>query len=222
MNEEDIKKLKDKFFKSFPVEFVGISGKPGTEFEFNSLDEFHSFSQFAGQDCFKYHRKAKEEMPSMFLIPFKKSQVQERGSMLVEMGRKTGVLLENGEEHENKVITICCGFRDHFSKDLAAQIISGMLDDFNAKFYSFSSEVFMVKSEKGGIQIDPKVMPSEHPKRVEALMINTCSDKEQILTTKTIVEGTLGMSEETRSSIGDGGGRFSNLFKEIRTNQTAH
>ena len=37
MNEEDIKKLKDKFFKSFPVEFVGISGKIGTEFEFNSF-----------------------------------------------------------------------------------------------------------------------------------------------------------------------------------------
>ena len=96
-----------------------------------------------------------------------------------------------------------------------------MLDDFNAKYYAFCSEVFMVKSEKG-IQIDPNIMPSEHPKRVEALMINTCSDKEQIITTKKIVEDTLGMSEETRSSIGDGGGRFSNLFKEIRTNQTAH
>ena len=77
MNEEDIKKLKDKFFKSFPVEFVGISGKPGTEFEFNSLDEFHSFANFAGQDCFKHHRNEKQEMPSIFLIPFKKSQVQE-------------------------------------------------------------------------------------------------------------------------------------------------
>ena len=32
MNEEDIKKLKEKFFKSFPVEFVGVLGKPDTEF----------------------------------------------------------------------------------------------------------------------------------------------------------------------------------------------
>ena len=65
-------------------------------------------------------------------------------------------------------------------------------------------------------------MPSKHPKRVEALMINSCSDKEQILTTKTIVEDTLSKSEETRADVSDSGGRFSNLFKEIRTNQTAH
>ena len=221
MNEEDIKKLKDKFFKSFPVEFVGISGKIGTEFEFNSLDEFHSFANFSGQDCFKAHRKQKEDMPSLFLIPYKKSQVQERGSMLFEMGRKTGVLLEQGEEHENKVITIACRFTDTLSKTLASNIISGMLDDFNAKYYAFCSEVFMVKSEKG-IQINPNIMPSEHPKRVEALMINSCSDKEQILTTKTIVEDTLSKSEETRADVSDSGGRFSNLFKEIRTNQTAH
>ena len=221
MNEEDIKKLKEKFFKSFPVEFVGVLGKPDTEFEFNSLDEFHSFANFSGQDCFKAHRKQKEDMPSLFLIPYKKSQVQERGSMLFEMGRKTGVLLEQGEEHENKVITIACRFTDTLSKTLASNIISGMLDDFNAKYYAFCSEVFMVKSEKG-IQIDPNIMPSEHPKRVEALMINTCSSKEQILTTKTIVDDTLSKSEETRSEVGEGGGRFSNLFKEIRTNQTAH
>ena len=116
MNEEDIKKLKEKFFKSFPVEFVGVLGKPDTEFEFNSLDEFHSFANFSGQDCFKAHRKQKEDMPSLFLIPYKKSQVQERGSMLFEMGRKTGVLLEQGEEHENKVITIACRFTDTLSK----------------------------------------------------------------------------------------------------------
>ena len=79
----------------------------------------------------------------------------------------------------------------------------------------------MVKSEKG-IQIDPNIMPSEHPKRVEALMINTCSSKEQLLTTATIGEGSLVWQDQVRSDVSEGGGRFSNLFKEIRTNQTAH
>ena len=138
MNEEDIKKLKDKFFKSFPVEFVGISGKIGTEYEFNSLDEFHSFANFAAQDCFKHHRNEKQEMPSIFLIPFKKSQMQERGNMLVEMGRRTGVLLETGEEHENKVITIACRFTDTLSKTLAtSQLIVFIICSFVEVDYFF-------------------------------------------------------------------------------------
>ena len=219
MNEEDIKKLKEKFFQSFPVEFVGISGKPGTTHEFNSLDEFHAYANYTAQDCFKHHRKDGNEMPSIFLIPFKQSMVQERGSMLFEMGRKTGVLVEVGKEHDNKVITVVCRFKDDLSKDLASSIISGMLDDFNAKFYSFASEVFMVKSQKG---IEINTAPSQHPKRVEALMINTCSSKEQLLTTATIGKGSLVWEDQVRSDVSEGGGRFSNLFKEIRTNQTAH
>ena len=162
-------------------------------------------------------------MPSLFLIPFERKLVSPRGRELITMGKDVGVL---GDQHPDRpfaVAYIGCRFTNNLSKNLGVKVISGMLDDFNAKYYAFISEAWCVKAENGK-EIPVKeleVAPSEHPDREEILMINTSGiDNTTIMTTKPIRERVLIHSEGNRVQTNGEDmkeqGRFSNLFKEIR------
>ena len=213
MNDKKLEELKKKFMQEFPVEMIATQGKPGEKFVFHNLDHLHSYSCFTARHCFNHFRKTeKTGVPALFLIPYSKSLVTNRGRQLLEFGRKGGVLLEDGKEHDKQVITIACNFGGNLSKDMACSIIGGMLHDFSAKFYSFVSEAWMVKSGKEDIPL-----PSEHPDKKEILMINTCSEVAQIMTHIDIVDNELGKPERQDSDLNQGHGRFSNLFREVRS-----
>ena len=72
------------------------------------------------------------------------------------------------------VAYIGCKFTTTLSKNMAVKVISGMLDDFNAQYYSFISEAWCVKVKGENVPIkELDITPSEHPDREEILMINT-------------------------------------------------
>ena len=138
MNDKKLEELKKKFMQEFPVEMIATQGKPDDQLKFHNLDHMHSYSCFTARHCFNHFRKTeKTGIPALFLIPYSKSLVTNRGRQLLEMGRKGGVLLEDGKEHDRQVITIACNFGGTLSKDMACSINGGMLHDFSATFYSF-------------------------------------------------------------------------------------
>ena len=217
MIDKELEELKKKFMQEFPVEMIATQGKPEEQFVFHNLDQMHSYSCFTARHCFNHFRKTeKTGIPALFLIPYSKSLVTNRGRQLLEMGRKGGVLLEDGKEHDRQVITIACNFGGTLSKDMACSIIGGMLHDFSATFYSFISEAWMVKAGKDNIPLEETPLPSVHPDKKEILMINTCSEVAQIMTHIDIVDNELGKPERQDSDLKQGHGRFSNLFREVR------
>ena len=74
MDEKLIKELKEKFLKSFPVEFTAIRGMKQN---YESLEEYHEYSIKHGKDAFLYHRKNSQELPALFFIPYQRSRVSD-------------------------------------------------------------------------------------------------------------------------------------------------
>tara|TARA_R100001163_G_scaffold58171_1_gene46394 strand:- start:49 stop:729 length:681 start_codon:yes stop_codon:yes gene_type:complete len=217
MDDKKLEELKQRFMQEFPVEMIATQGKPDHQFTFHNLDHMHSYSCYTARHCFNHFRSTdKSGIPALFLIPYSKSLVTNRGKQLIEMGRKGGVLLEEGKEYDRQVITVACNFGGNLSKDMACSIIGGMLHDFSATFYSFISEAWMVKAGKDSIPLEETPMPSVHPDKKEILMINTCSEVAQIMTHIDIVDNKLGKPERQDSDLKTGHGRFSNLFREVR------
>ena len=219
MDEDKMKELIEKFKKNFPIEFTALHGESRNNY--HDIDMFHSYACHVAIDGFEYHREEQKDMPNLFLIPFERKLVTPRGNQLLSMGKEMGVL---GDEHPDRpfaVAYIGCRFTNTLSKNLGVKVISGMLDDFNAKYYAFVSEAWCVKAEGKNVPIkELDVMPSEHPDRQEILMVSTSDHNQTIMTTKPIREGVLIHSEgnrvQTNGEDMKGQGRFSNLFKEIR------
>ena len=209
MDEKLIKELKEKFMKSFPVEFVAI--RPMKE-NYKSLGNYHQYSVDHGKNAFMFHRSNKQQLPALFFIPYQRSMVSDRGHQFIQMGKRAEVLHDPEPNSPFAEIVIGCRFNDDISKNLAVTIIAGMLDDFNAPFYTFMTEAYALKVEKGQ---DVDTAPSEHPDRQEILMVHTCDQVKTMGTHVRIIDNKLGQTE-THEDLGeDRRGRFSNLFKEI-------
>tara|TARA_R100001224_G_scaffold39963_1_gene22837 strand:+ start:365 stop:1015 length:651 start_codon:yes stop_codon:yes gene_type:complete len=209
MDEKLIKELKEKFLKSFPVEFTAIRGMKQ---KYESLEEYHEYSIKHGKDAFLFHRKNNQELPALFFIPYQRSMVSDRGHQFIQMGKKAEVLHDPEPNSPFAEMVIGCRFKDDLSKNLCVTIVAGMLDDFNAPFYTFMTEAYALKVKKGQ---DVDTAPSEHPDRQEILMVHTCDQVKTMGTHVQIIGNELGQTE-THEDLGeDRRGRFSNLFKEI-------
>ena len=227
MDKDKLHELAEEFRKHFPVEFTAIRGQD--TWNYHDIDMFHSYACHMAIDCFDFHnKKVKEEMPSLFLIPFERRLITARGSQFIQMGKDAGVLGDDKPDSKYAVAYIGCKFTTTLSKNMAVKVISGMLDDFNAQYYSFISEAWCVKAKGENVPIkELDITPSEHPDREEILMINTSGiDNTTIMTTKPIRERVIIHSEGKRvQSNGEDTseqGRFSNLFKEIRVEAKAN
>ena len=211
MNEKLIKDLKEKFLKNFPIEFTAI--RPMEE-QYKSLEEYHTYSVNHGRDAFLYHRRKEVELPALFFIPYKRSTVSERGNQFIQMGKKVEVLHDPEPQSPFAEMVIGCKFSSDLSKNLAVTVVSGMLDDFNAPFYTFMTEAYALKVKKD-IELEKRV--SEHPDRKEIMMIHTCDQTKTIGTHFDIVDNDLKNRETLDDMSDDRRGRFSNLFKEIQS-----
>ena len=219
MDEDKMNELMEKFKKNFPVEFTALHGESRNNY--HDIDMFHSYACHVAIDGFEYHKEEKKEMPNLFLIPFERKLVTPRGNQLLSMGKEVGVLQDEHPDRPFAVAYIGCRFTNTLSKNLGVKVISGMLDDFNAKYYAFVSEAWCVKAEGKNVPIkELDVMPSEHPDRQEILMVSTSDHNQTIMTTKPIRDNMLIHSEGNRVQTNGEDmkeqGRFSNLFKEIR------
>ena len=220
MDEDKVKEMVERFGKNFPVEFTALHGE--VKDNYHDIDMFHSYACHVAIDGFDFHREEKREMPSLFLIPFERKLVTPRGSQFINMGKDVGVLEDKYPDRPFAVMYIGCSFTTTLSKNIGVKVISGMLDDFNAKYYAFVSEAWCVKAKGKNVPIkELDVMPSEHPDREEILMINTCDSlNTTIMTTKPIRDNMLIHSEGNRVQTNGKDmkeqGRFSNLFQEIR------
>ena len=173
MDEDKVKEMVERFGKNFPVEFTALHGE--VKDNYHDIDMFHSYACHVAIDGFDFHREEKREMPSLFLIPFERKLVTPRGSQFINMGKDVGVLEDKYPDRPFAVMYIGCSFTTTLSKNIGVKVISGMLDDFNAKYYAFVSEAWCVKAKGKNVPIkELDVMPSEHPDREEILMINTC------------------------------------------------
>ena len=220
MDEDKMQELIEKFKKNFPIEFTALHGEIRNNY--HDIDMFHSYACHVAIDGFDYHKEEKKEMPSLFLIPFERKLVTPRGNQFIQMGKDVGVLQDEYPDRPFAVMYIGCCFTNTLSKNLAVKVISGMLDDFNAKYYAFISEAWCVKAENGK-EIPVKeleVAPSEHPDKEEILMVSTSDHTQTIMTTKPIRNRMLIHSEGNRTQTNGkdmkAQGRFSNLFQEIR------
>ena len=212
MDEKLIKELKEKFLKNFPIEFTAI--RPMEE-QYTSLEEYHKYSVNHGRDAFLFHRRKEMELPALFFIPYKRGLVSERGNQFIQMGKKCEVLHDPEPKSPFAEMVIGCKFTNDLSKNLAVTVVSGMLDDFNAPYYTFLTEAYALKMNKGDDMPDTRV--SEHPDRKEIMMIHTCDQVKTIGTHFDIVENDL-LNKEHHEDMGDDRrGKFSNLFKEIES-----
>ena len=211
MDEKLIKDLKEKFLKNFPIEFTAI--RPMEE-QYTSLEEYHKYSVNHGRDAFLFHRRKEMELPALFFIPYKRNMVSERGNQFIQMGKKVDVLHDPEPKSPFAEMVIGCKFSSDLSKTLAVTVVSGMLDDFNAPYYTFMTEAYALKIKKGE---DTNLKPSEHPERKEIMMIHTCDQVKTIGTHFDIVDNDL-LNKEHHEDMGDDRrGKFSNLFKEIQS-----
>jgi hypothetical protein len=154
------------------------------------------------------------ELPALFFIPYKRSMVSERGQQFIQMGKRVEVLHDPEPKSPFAEMVIGCKFTNDLSKNLAVTVVSGMLDDFNAPYYTFMTEAFALKMKKGDDMPDKKV--SEHPNSKEIMMIHTCDQIKTIGTHFDIVDNDL-LNKEHHEDMGDDRrGKFSNLFKEIQ------
>tara|TARA_R100000808_G_scaffold13429_1_gene32587 strand:+ start:624 stop:1322 length:699 start_codon:yes stop_codon:yes gene_type:complete len=226
MDEKKIAdEIMDKFIKNFPIEFTALRGENTNNY--HDIDLFHSYACHIAIDCFDFHRnEQKQEMPSLFLIPFERKLVSERGAKFINMGKEAGALSDDKPDSKYAVAYIGCKFTNNLSKNMGTKVIGGLLDDLNAKYYAFVSEAWCVKSKQDTEKNIPikelDITPSEHPDREEILMVNTVDiNNTNIITTKPIRNGILIHSEGNRSEQKVDNdykhhGRFSNLFNEIR------
>ncbi len=210
MDEKLIKELKEKFMKNFPIEFVAI--RPLEE-QYKSCEDYHKYSVNHGRDAFLFHRRKEIELPALFFIPYKRNMVSERGNQFIQMGKRVEVLHDPEPKSPFGEMVIGCKFSSDISKNLAVTVVSGMLDDFNAPFYTFMTEAYAMKIKKGE---ETNLAPSEHPDRQEIMMIHTCDQIKTIGTHFPILDNDLGKAEHHDEMGDDRRGKFSNLFKEIQ------
>ena len=211
MDEKLIKELKEKFMKSFPVEFTAI--RPMKE-QYSSLESYHKYCVDHGKNAFMFHRSKEADLPSLFFIPYQRSLVSARGQQFIQMGKRAEVLHDPEPKSPFAEMVIGCNFRNDTSKQMAVDIVSGLLDDFNAPFYTFMTEAYQLKMKRG--QEIPNEKISENPESQEILMIHTCDQKKTIGTHVSIVDNALEKEEHHEDMGEDRRGRFSNLFKEIQ------
>lgn len=215
MDEKIIDALRERFMKHFPVEFTAIRPLKNM---FNSIEEYHNYSVEHGKDAFIYHRKHKRDLPALFFIPFDRRMVNERGNSFLSMGKKVGVLHDGEPNSQFCELVVGCNFTSDLSKNLAVTVISGILDDFNAKFYTFTTEAYVLKVKNQEDIGKQKGTIANHPDRREIVMVHTTSPTQTFGTHFEIQDNQLGKEEKLGMSENDAlhsGGRFSNLFKEI-------
>lgn len=212
MKEKLIKELKEKFLKNFPIEFTAI--KPMQE-GFDTIEEYHKYAVHHGHNAFLFHRENKVELPALFFIPYKRDRINERAHQFIHMGKTAEVLHDPDPKSPFAEMVIGCRFGSDISKNMAVTIISGMLDDFNAPYYTFITEAYALRMEKGKDLPNEKI--SKHPDRKEIMMIHTCDQVKTIGTHFDIIDNDLKNKEHHLDMEDDRRGKFSNLFKEIQS-----
>jgi len=210
MDEKLIEELKAKFLENFPVEFTAI--RPMKE-QYSSLESYHKYCVDHGKNAFMFHRSKKADLPSLFFIPYQRSLVSVKGQAFIQMGKKAEVLHDPEPHSPFAEMVVGCSFKNDMSKQMAVEIVSGLLDDFNAPYYTFMTEAYQLKV-KNDQEIPNKI--SKNPESQEILMIHTCNQIKTIGTHVSIVDNTLEKEEHHKDMGDDRRGRFSNLFKEIQ------
>ena len=214
MDEKLINELKEKFLNNFPVQFTAI--RPMKE-QYKTLEEYHKYSVNHGKDAFLFHRKNEQELPALFFIPYNRRQVSARGHEFIQMGKRAEVLHDPKPDSPFAEMVIGCNFTSDLSKSLAVTVISGMLDDFNAPFYTFITEAYSLKMGSDDESVGMKGKISDHPDRKEIMMIHTCDQIKTLGTHIDIVDNDLGKEEYHEDMGDDRRGKFSNLFKQIQS-----
>ena len=188
-----------------------------------SLNDLHSYGCFTAIDLFHFCKKEKKhETPAMFIIPYDRKNWSPRFDSFLEMGEGADLVIDDKTKGRYGCIHIICEFTTTLSKDITVPIIKGVLDDTNARYYSFLSETWVVKQKKPyDRELDG--MPSEHPDRKEKLLICTSDPPHNIMTMKDIEDDKLsGGGEYQRTKADVSVGRFSNLFLYQRGDRTVH
>jgi|TARA_R110002020_G_scaffold272381_2_gene487431 hypothetical protein len=211
--------FKDELLKSIPVRYVRLV--PMKE-KIESINALHSYGCFTAMDLFKFSKEEKKDTPAMFIIPYDRKNWSARFASFLEMGDKADLLVDDKTKGRYGCIHIVCEFTNTLSKDITVPIIKGVLDDTNARYYSFLSETWVVKQKKP-YDRDLDGLPSEHPDKKEKLLICTSDPTENIMTMKDIKDDKLsgGKLQRTKADVSVGG-RFSNLFLYQRDDKTVH
>ena len=212
--------FKDELMRSIPMRDVRLIPTPK---QFQSINDLHSYGCFMAMDLFKFCKGEKKETPAMFIIPYDRESWSTRFASFLEMGNKADLVIDDKTKGRYGCIHIVCEFTNTMSKDITVPIIKGVLDDTNARYYSFLSETWVVKQKKP-YDRDLDGMPSDHPDRKEKLLICTSDPTHNIMTMKDIEDDKLsggGDYQRTKADVSVGG-RFSNLFLYDRDDRTVH
>jgi len=155
----DFEDFKDEVRKSIPMRYVRLVPMKK---KIESINELHSYGCFTAIDLFQFSKKEKTDTPAMFIIPYDRKNWSARFDSFLEMGDKADLIVDDKTKGRYGCLHIVCEFTNSFSKDITVPIIKGVLDDTNARYYSFLSETWVVKQEKPyDRELDG--MPSEHP-----------------------------------------------------------
>ena len=211
--------IKDELAKHMPMRHIRLVP---TKKQIENMDELHSYGCFTAMDMFKFSKEEKHEMPAMFIIPYDRKNWSARFDSFLKLGNRADLIIDDKTKGRYGCIHIICEFTNSFSKDITVPIIKGLLDDTNARHYSFLSETWVVK-QKTPYDYDKDGMPSEHPDKKEKLLICTSDPTHNIMTMKDIEDDKLsGGGDYQRTKADVSVGRFSNLFLYQRGDRTVH
>jgi len=203
--------FKEELLKQMPIKYSKIVPlkKP-----IESINDMHSLGCWTALDLFQFSKENKHDTPALFLLPFDRTLTNDRFKMFLESGEKADLVIDEDKSSRYGALHIICEFTTTFSKDIMAPLIQGMLKDMSSPYYSFVSETWVVKQKKP-YDREQDGMPSEHPDRMEKLIIITSDPTQNIMTMKDIKDNKLtggGDYQTTKADVSVG--RFSNLFKD--------
>ena len=215
----DFEDFQNELLKSIPMRYVRLVPMKK---KMQSINDLHSYGCFTAIDLFQFAKKEKKETPAMFIIPYDRKKWAKRFDWFLEMSDGADLIVEDKTKGRYGCIHIICEFTNTMSKDITVPIIKGMLDDTNARYYSFLSETWVVKQKKPyDRELDG--MPSDHPDKKEKLLICTSDPTHNIMTMKDIEDDKLsGGGDYQRTKADVSVGRFSNLFLYQRGDRTVH
>ena len=203
--------FKEELLKQMPIKYSKIVPlkKP-----LESIHDMHSLGCWTAIDLFQFSKENKHDTPALFLLPFDRQLINDRFKVFLESGEKADLVIDEDKSSRYGALHIICEFTTTFSKDIMVPLITGMLKDMSSPYYSFVSETWVVKQKKP-YDREQDGMPSEHPDRMEKLIICTSDPTQNIMTMKDIEDNKLtgdGDYQTTKADVSVG--RFSNLFKD--------
>ena len=206
----DFDDFKEELVKQMPIKYSRIVPlkKP-----LESINDMHSLGCWTAIDLFQFSKENQHDTPALFLLPFDRQLICDRFKQFLTHGEKADLVIDEDKSSRYGALHIICEFTTTLSKDMMVPIIKGMLKDMSSPYYSFVSETWVVKQKKPyDKELDGK--PSEHPDKMEKLIICTSDPTQNIMTMKDIVDDKLtGGGEYQRTKADISVGRFSNLFQ---------